>query len=52
MHKRLKHLIISSDTFRAKKRTDYNTQVSGKEHGKGKGVGKHSNGVKIVKDGR
>ena len=52
MHERIKHLIISSDTFREKKRTDYNTQVRGKGHSKGKGVGKHSKGVKILKDGR
>ena len=29
MYKRLKHLIISSDTFREKKRTVYNPQVKG-----------------------
>ena len=52
MHERLKHLIISSNTFREKKGTDYNTQVRRKGHSKGKGVGKHSNGVKILKDGR
>ena len=47
MHERLKHLIISSDTFRKNKRTDNSAQVGGKgkENSKGKGVGKHSKGL-------
>ena len=37
MHERLKHLIISSDTFKEIKKTGYDTRVGGKQSSKGKG---------------
>ena len=40
MHERLKHLIISSETFKKKKRAEHIAQVGVKKHQKGKGFGK------------
>ena len=40
MHERLKHLIISSETFKKKKRAEHIAQARGKKHQKGKGYGK------------
>ena len=51
MYERLKHLIISPDTFREKKRTVNNPQVGGKGKKIIKRAGKQSKGIKILKDG-
>ena len=40
MHERLKHLIISSETFKKKKRAEHIAQARVKKHQKGKGYGK------------
>ena len=52
MYKRLKHLVISSDTCREKKRAVNNPQVWGEGKKNIKGVGKRPKGNKILKDGR
>ena len=39
MHERLKHLIISSETFKKKKRAEHIAQARVKKHRKGKGYG-------------
>ena len=39
-HERLKHLIISSETFKKKKRAEHIAQAGVKQHRKGKGCGK------------
>ena len=48
MHRRLKHLIISSETFQKKKKAEYNAQAKAKDTSKGKGIGKHSKGIRYV----
>ena len=45
MHERLKHLIISSETFKKKKRAEHITQAGVKKHQKGKRFGKGKLGV-------
>ena len=45
MHKRLKHLIISSETFKKKKRAEHIAQAGVKKHQKGKRFGKGKLGV-------
>ena len=45
MHERLKHLIISSETFKKKKRAEHIAQVGVKKHRKGKRFGKGKLGV-------
>ena len=50
MHGRLKHLIISSETFQKKKKAEYNAQAKAKQTGKGKGMGKHSKGIRYLGD--
>ena len=50
MYERLKHLIISSDTFREKKRTVNNPRVKGKGKKIIKRAGKQSKGIQILKD--
>ena len=40
MHERLKHLIISSETFKKEKRAEHIAQARVKKHQKGKGYGK------------
>ena len=40
MHERLKHLIISSETFKEKKKAEHIAQAGVKKHQKGKGYGK------------
>ena len=45
MHGKLKHLIISSETFQKKKKAEYDTRAWAKQTGKGKGMGKHSKGI-------
>ena len=48
MHGRLKHLIISSETFQKKKKAEYNAWAKAKQTGKGKGMGKHSKGIRYL----
>ena len=45
MHEILKHLIISSETFKKKKRAVHIAQAGVKKHQKGKGYGKDKLGV-------
>ena len=45
MHDRLKHLIISSEAFKKKKRAKHITQARGKKHQKGKGYVKSKFGA-------
>ena len=52
MYERLKHLLISSDTFREKKRTTYDPQVGGKEKRNSTGMGRYTKGIKVPKKGR
>ena len=51
MYQRSKHLLISSDTFREKKRTIYDPQVGGKGKKNSAGMGRYSKGIKIPKKG-
>ena len=46
MHGRLKHLIISSETFQKKKKAEYDARAKAKQTRKGKGIGKHSKGIR------
>ena len=48
MHGRLKHLIISSEAFQKKKKAEYDAQAKVKQIGKGKGMGKHSKGIRYL----
>ena len=50
MHGRLKHLIISSETFQKKKKAEYDAQARAKQTGKEKGMGKHSKGIRYLGD--
>ena len=52
MYERLKHLLISSDTFREKKRTTYDPQVGGKGMRNNTGIGRYTKGIKVPKKGR
>ena len=52
IYERLKHLLISSDTFREKKSTIYDPQVVGKGKRNSTGTGRYSKGIKIPKKGR
>ena len=52
MYERLKHLLISSDTFGEKKRTIYDPQGGGKGMRNSIGMGRYSKGIKILKKGR
>ena len=52
MHERLKHLIISSDRFKEKKKADYNAQARAQQIRRGKGIGKHSKGIRFLGVGR
>ena len=47
MHGRLKHLIISSEMFKEKKKAEDNAQAKPKQINKGKGMGKHSKGIRF-----
>ena len=42
MHGRLKHLIISSETFKEKKKAEHDAKAKTKQIIEGKGIGKHS----------
>ena len=48
MHGKLKHLIISFELFQNKKKAEYNAQAKAKQTSKGKGVGKHSKGIRYL----
>ena len=48
MHERLKHLIISSEKFKEKKIAEYNAPARAKQISKGKGIGKHSKGIRFL----
>ena len=46
MHGRLKHLIISLEVFQ--KKAEYDAQAKTKQTGKGKGMRKHSKGIRYL----
>ena len=48
MYGSLKHLIISSEVFQKKKKAEYNAQAKTKQTGKGKGMGRHSKGIRYL----
>ena len=48
MHERLKHLIISSEMFKEKKKAEYNARAKAKQNNGGKGMGKHSKGIRFL----
>ena len=48
MHGRLKHLIISSETFQKKKKAEYDARAKAKQTSRGKGMGKHSKGIRYL----
>ena len=48
MHERLKHFIISSEMFKEKKKAEYNARAKAKQNGGGKGMGKHSKGIRFL----
>ena len=50
IHGRLKHLIISSEAYQKKKKAEYDAQVKARKlrTGKGKGIGKHSKGIRYL----
>ena len=52
MHERLKHLIISPEKFKEKKKAEYNAQARAKQISKGNGIRKHSKGIKFWGVGR
>ena len=52
MHERLKHLIISSERFKEKKKAKYNAQARAQTIRRGKGIGKHSKGIRFLGVGR
>ena len=52
MHERVKHLIISSERFKEKKRVKYNAQARAKQIRRGKGIEKHSKGIGFLGVGR
>ena len=47
MHERLKHLIISSEMFKEKKKAKYNARAKVKQISRGKGMGNHSKGIRF-----
>ena len=53
MHARLKHLIISFEKFKEKKKAKHDAQARGKEVSRGKGIGKHSKEIRFMRvDGK
>ena len=48
MHERLKHLIITSENFKEKKRAEHGAQARGRQISRGKGVVKHSKGIRFL----
>ena len=51
MYVRLKHLIISSEKFKEIKKAVYNTHAETGQINKGRGIGKHSKGVRFSRVG-
>ena len=49
MHGRLKHLIISSETFQKKKKAGYDAQAKAKQTSKEKGMGKQSKRIRYLR---
>ena len=47
MHERLKHLIISSERFKEKKKAEYTAQAKAKQNSGGKVIGKLSKGIRF-----
>ena len=47
MHERLKHLIISSEMFKEKKKAKYNAQAKADQNSGGKEMGTHSKGIRF-----
>ena len=52
MHERLKHLVISLETFNEKKKAEHKAQAKAKHINRGKGIGEHSKGIRFLKVGR
>ena len=52
MHERLKDLIISSKRFKEKKKAKYNARAGAQQIRRGKGIGKHSKGIRFWGVGR
>ena len=50
MHGRLKHLIISSETFKEKKKLSIMHKLKQKQSNKGKGMGRDSKGIRYLGD--
>ena len=50
MHSRLKHMIISSEAFQKKRKAEYDAQTKARKlrTGNGKGIGKHSKGIRYL----
>ena len=48
MHGRFQHFIISSETFQKRKKAEYNAHTKAKQPGKGKGMAKHSKGLRYL----
>ena len=48
MHGKLRHLIISSETFQKKEKAEYDARAKAIQTNKGKGVGKHSKGIRYM----
>ena len=48
MHERVKHLIISSEKFKEKKKAEYDAQARVKQTSRGKGIGKCFNGIRFM----
>ena len=48
MHGRLKHHIISSETFKEKKTAEYDAQAKAKQTSEGNGMGKYSKGIRYL----
>ena len=46
------HLIISSEMFKEKKKAKYNAQAKARQNSGGKGIGKHSKGIRFLRASR
>ena len=51
-HERLKHLIISPEEFKEKKKAKYNARARAKQTSRRKGIGKQSKGIRFLGVGR
>ena len=47
MHESLKHLIISSESFKEKKKAEYNAPAGAQQIRRGKEIEKHSKGIRF-----